>query len=457
MPPALALLLWAVCVVALFRFDPGEEGESSAALWVPVIWIFIVASRLPSQWIDGISQAAAVEDGNALDRVVYIVLILFAVGVLVSRSFEWRRLVGQNFALSIFLLFALMSVLWSDVPFVAFKRWFRDLGTYLVILVVLSDPRPLEALRTVLRRLCFLLLPLSIVLVKYFPEAARYYDVWTGTGYYTGVATSKNMLGVLCLVSGLYLCWDTLIRWGRRRERPMRRALFANAALFAMTLWLVNIADSATSRVCLALGCLLIALAQSQIIRRRPALLTVTIPVGVITYALLEFGLGIDILAELAEAVGRDPTLTGRTEIWAVVLSTNTNPVLGTGYESFWLGPRLQWVRDRSGGIGEAHNGYLEVYLNLGLVGLLLVVAFLIGSYGRICGRLRTGSALGSLGLGLWTILVFYNVTESALRGHLMWVAFLLVALSVPATGAGRGKMALAVGPRGEARDRVTR
>ena len=68
----------------------------------------------------------------------------------------------------VFLLFALLSVLWSDFPLVALKRWFRDLGNYLVILVVLSDPRPLEAVRALLRRLCYLLIPLSILLVKYY-------------------------------------------------------------------------------------------------------------------------------------------------------------------------------------------------------------------------------------------------------------------------------------------------
>ena len=42
----------------------------------------------------------------------------------------------------VFLSFALMSFCWSDFPFVAFKRWFRDLGNYLVILVVLVRSAP---------------------------------------------------------------------------------------------------------------------------------------------------------------------------------------------------------------------------------------------------------------------------------------------------------------------------
>src|SRR2546428_3149771 len=44
------------------------------------------------------------------------------------------------------------------------------------------------------------------------------------------------------------------------------------------------------------------------------------------------------------ETMGRGPTLTGRTQIWHLVLSMTTNPLLGTGFESFWLGPRLQKI-----------------------------------------------------------------------------------------------------------------
>src|SRR5439155_9069149 len=123
----------------------------------------------------------------------------------------------------------------------------------------------------------------------------------------------------------------------------------------------------------------------------------VLIPVGISLYLVLAFGFGIDINAELAQSVGRDPTLTGRTNIWNAVLSTHTNPILGTGYESFWLGRRLNEVwRQAGAGINEAHNGYLEVYLNLGLIGLFLLVVFLVASYRTICRRFIS-SSLASL------------------------------------------------------------
>jgi len=435
MPPSLALFLWLILLVALLRFDPARDRGTSAALWVPLMWIFIVGSRLPSQWLDSgqMGQSVqALEEGNPLDRTIFSVLILLAIVILRSRSFKWGDFFVRNLALTAFLSFALLSFVWSDFPLIALKRWFRDLGNYLMILVVLSDPRPLEAIRAVLRRLCYLLIPLSILLVRYYPEMAKQYDAWTGVATYAGAATSKNMLGVVCLISGLFFFWDTMTRWSNRKQQRTRRIILVNIAFIAMTLWLLNLSSSATSRVCLALGCLVIAMVHSRAFRRRPSLVKALIPACLCLFLVLEFGFNIN--AELAGAVGRDPTLTDRTKIWETVLGLHTNPLIGTGYESFWLGPRLEAVWRRFPGVNEAHNGYLEVYLNLGLIGLFLLGGFLIASYRAICKRLTPPSSFASLALALWTILLFYNVTEAAFKGQLVWVIFLLGAIVVPRT-----------------------
>jgi exopolysaccharide production protein ExoQ len=435
MPSSLALLLWFVCLAALLRFDPARDARTSLALWVPLAWMFIVATRLPSQWLGGgqietVSQA--LEEGNSLDRTFFASLIVLSIVILIMRSFNWGGFFGRNFFLTIFLLFALTSVMWSDFSFIAFKRWFRDLGDYLVILLVVSDSHPIEAVRTVLRRLCFLFIPLSVLLVKYFPYIGKQYEFWSGNNVFVGAATSKNMLGVACLISGIYFFWDTLSRWPNRKERGSKPAILVNLVIFTMTLYLLNLSNSATSKVCLALGCLVVAAANLRLMKRHPGILKVSIPLVLCAYMILQFGFGIN--GEIAGMVGRNANLTGRTDLWKFLLEMHTNPALGTGYESFWLGPRLAavWARFVGSGINEAHNGYLETYINLGSVGLLLLCVFLIASYRNIGRALSSGFSLASLSLALWTVLLFYNVTESAFRcSQLMWGVFLLGAIVV--------------------------
>jgi exopolysaccharide production protein ExoQ len=433
MPPTLALCLWLIFTLGLLAYDPARESRTSLALWVPLIWMFIVGSRLPSQWLGQQLQTVsqALEEGNALDRAILTTLILLAIGILALRPLNWSGFFTRNFILMAFLLFALMSILWSDFPFISFKRWIRDFGNYLVILVVLSDTRPLEAIRTVLRRLCYLLIPLSILVIKYFPQIGKTYEPWSGASLWVGAATSKNMLGVACLVSGIFFFWDTMARWPERRDHCTKRIIVVNVLFMGMTLWLLNLSNSATSRVCLLIGCLIITAVQSKVGKRRPTFIKLLIPACYIFYLTLAYVF--DLSGRLAGAVGRDPTLTDRTLLWQTLLSMHTNPLVGTGYESFWLGPRLQWIWRRFYLINEAHNGFLEVYLSLGAIGCFLLGGFLIASYRTICKRLKGSSSLASLSLALWAVLLFYNVTEAAFKAsHLMWLTFLLGAIAVP-------------------------
>ena len=433
MPPSLALFVWLVLLLLLLAFDPARVKGTSLAIWVPVLWMVIVGSRLPSQWLgfNRVGTAAqALEEGNPLDRTISSLLILLAIGILISRSFHWGEFVRRNLALIAFLSFALFSVLWSDFPFIAFKRWFRDLGNYLVILVVLSDRLPLEAVRTLLRRLCYVLVPLSILLIKYFPALGRQYEVWSGSVNFVGAATSKNMLGAICLISGIYFFWDTVTRWSDRKARQTKRIILVNVALLAMTFWLLGLSRSATSGVCLAIGCAVILAVHSKWGKRHPTFLKVLIPTTFCLYLILAFGFGLS--GEFARQVGRNPTLSDRTLIWSTVLSLHTNPIVGTGYESFWLGPRLLRIWPVVGQINEAHNGYLDIYLNLGVIGVLLLAGFLIASYRTICKRTTSFPALASLGLAIWTVLLFYDVTEVAFKNGLLWLTLLLGAIVIP-------------------------
>lgn len=449
MSPTPALILWLILLAALFAFDPAKEPKVSAALWVPVTWLFFLGSRSLGQWLtgndemmvggSGDSVAQGLAEGDPLNRTAELVLISLGVAILVSRSFRWGDFFTRNRALTVYLLFALVSVLWSDLPFAAFKKWFRDLGNYAMILVVLSDPHPLEALSTLLRRIGYLLIPLSVVLIKYVPALGRQYDPWLGSAMFTGASMSKNMLGIVCLVCGIYFFWDTVVKWPDRKNRRQKRAILVNAGLFGMVVWLLNSCQSVTSQTSLAIGCVVILAAHTKAVRRQPGILTATIPAVFLIYAFLFFGLGLS--GNFAAAVGRT-SLSGRNEIWQLVLSQQANPFVGAGYESFWLGPRLQRLWAGGWGaihINEAHNGYLEVYLNVGYVGFLLLFLFVASTYKNIRKKFKPFSTIASLTLAIWTAFLFHNTSEADFRSGVMWFVFALGALAV--SGVGRVKV----------------
>ena len=101
---------------------------------------------------------------------------------------------------------------------------------------------------------------------------------------------------------------------------------------------------------------------------------------GLVLIVAAELAFGIS--GHFSEALGRGSSLSGRTVLWARLLEVHINPIFGTGFESFWLGERLEQLE----GIfffvpNEAHNGYLEIYLNLGLMGLFIIIGLFIATY----------------------------------------------------------------------------
>ena len=95
-------------------------------------------------------------------------------------------------------------------PDVGFKRWVKAVGDFVMVLIVVSDRDPSVAIRRLLTRTGFLLIPLSVLMIKYYPDLARYYDRWDWSTYYSGVTTNKNALGVICLLFGLASVWQFL-------------------------------------------------------------------------------------------------------------------------------------------------------------------------------------------------------------------------------------------------------
>ena len=110
------------------------------------------------------------------------------------------------------------------------------------------------------------------------------------------------------------------------------------------------------------------------------------------------------------------------------MLSLHTNPLLGTGFESFWLGSRLETVWNMSvKGIQEAHNGYIELYLNLGWVGLFLLGWLIVTGYRRAIASLRSDPHEGRLRLAYLSAALIFSMTEAGFRMLTpIWFAFLL-------------------------------
>jgi O-antigen ligase len=438
MPPRVALALCSLFVLGLLALDRRTSSQRSVALWIPTIWMLIIASRMVSQWLLGESPASgqSYEDGSPFDAVLFMGLIICALLVVIRRGVQITDIASRNIWLTLFLLYCAVSMMWSDFPVVSLKRYIKEVGNVLMVLVVLTERDRVVAVRTLLNRCTYVLVPFSIILYKYYASLGRGYDNWTGALIVTGVTNNKNSLGILCGICGIGVCWNVLLAWRESGLWKNRSRILIQLSMLGMTIWLLMMANSATSKVCLAVGVFVLLSMLVPAIRKH-----VWAYSGLVAIVLVTLYLTINFTSTMTSTLGRDETLTGRTEVWEQVLKIGTNPLIGVGYGSFWLGDRLRtlWSVYRWHPT-EAHNGYLEIYLDLGVVGCALVIGLVIASLGTAMKRVADDTEYGSLQLAILAAAVLYNFTESAFRpGLLMYFFFLLVAIDVPARLASAG------------------
>lgn len=430
MKPLIAAICAGLGILYLCRLD-SKTNPVSKAVWIPFVWLLIGSSRPVTEWFGGSLQSAnSYEDGSPVDRTVLTILLVLGLFILSRRMPQVKAILRANLPIIVFFLYCLASILWSDFPYVTFKRWTRGAADIVMILVIITDPHWEAALKWLLTRIAFLLVPLSILIIKFFPQYGRAYSV-SGAQMWTGVCTDKNGLGAICMVFGAGLLWQMLLSASAGKGKGLsRRELIAKGAVFAMVLYLIWVIDSKTALTCFLLANTLIVLTWLGPRLRKPAILTVIVAGMIIScYCVLFLGVGGGAL----EAMGRKADLTGRTEIWATVLPLAKNPLLGTGYEDFWMGERLETVTRNLVYLNQAHNGYLEIYLNLGWVGLILLGAIIVTGYRNLMLGFRSNLEMGRLKLAFFTICLVYNFTEATFKMQSpAWIFFLWAAMAVP-------------------------
>ncbi|MFN0171050.1 MAG: O-antigen ligase family protein [Bryobacteraceae bacterium] len=355
-------------------------------------------------------------EGSPTDALVFQVLLICGWLVLALRGSRPLSLMTKNWPIVLYFLYCLVSVTWSDYPAVAIKRWFKATGDVVMALVVVTDPQPRAALRRLFSRLGFVLLPASVLLIKYYPHLGKHFSQWTGQQWNGGVTTNKNLLGLTTYVLMLGALWQ-ILRLSREVALQSRfRQLVAQCALLVFGVRLLSDADSATSTACFMLAAGLMLVIRLERMRRRPGAVNVVVLTLVLLGGLSKLT-GVD--GVVVDALGRNPDLTGRaSEVWPLLIPMAPNALGGAGFESFWLGPRLQTVWDAMPNlyVNEAHNGYIEVYLNLGLIGLGLLIVLVIHGYGRAVAAFRIDQNVGGMMVAYVVSAMMYSYTEAGFR-----------------------------------------
>jgi O-antigen ligase len=246
-------------------------------------------------------------------------------------------------------------------------------------------------------------------------------------GGFPGYLPGKNSLGEFTAVALLLSLHETVFP-------GLRRAVGIVVAIIAG--WLLFVANSKTSIGLAFIAPLLagIVLIIRKFTRISPAMLLLSIPA---CYAILSRVSGFN-MNRVSSIIYGDPTFTGRTIIWDFAdYMVQRRPVLGWGYQSFWLvGTDAPSIIEAPGFVKfmpNAHNGYYDTMLELGNVGYILLLVFIIvtlHAVGRVADR---NPRRAWLLLSLALFIIIHNYLESTwMRGfEFLWVVFVVVTVEI--------------------------
>ena len=331
-----------------------------------------------------------------------------------------RHLRAMQWTLGIPLL-AIASTFWSQFPAYTVRRSipFAMAGLFGLYL---AARYPVRRQLSILRITMLMLATASAVLVLAFPRLGLDYSAGHHADW-QGVFTQKNTCGEIMVLATAVLLSDWKPSWWR----------IVSLGLFLGVLFMTGSRSAWLLEVAVALlSVALFAARRVDAPTRVVAVLTALAGLPATTLAFFEWR------APLLAWIGRDPTLSGRTLIWQQVwIFITQRPWLGWGYEAFWRGMRGEAFRIDAALnfiVFHAHNGFLEIWLNLGLAGLALFALSYLRAWRHVWPYLRAGEVERVL----WPVFVIslvllYNLDENTLLTYngIFWVLYVMAVANI--------------------------
>ncbi|HZR34923.1 MAG TPA: O-antigen ligase family protein [Nevskia sp.] len=392
--------------------------DRHAVLLGLMVWALVVLMIVPDDFdYSALSNPNAPAAGGLVSRLTWLLLLVGGLAVIARR----RELAGQlwrhlNPWLALFALLAAASVAWSIEPDYTVRRMVRVL-TFIVdgcaLALMAWHPRRLQQ---VLRPIVTLMLAGSLLFGLLQPQLAIHQETSPELlGAWRGLANHKNSFGALACL-GMILWFHAGLAGETKRWRAMAGLTLAAACLV--------LSRSSTSLVAAAFSLVLLGLVQRPTpwLRRHIPLAVTLFGAGLTAYALIVLRVlpGISLLfGPVSALTGKDMSMTGRADIWQLISEhIAQRPLLGSGYGAYWTGlhpgtDSYAFVQNLGFYPGSSHNGYLEVFNDLGLAGGICLAGFIVVCLRQSLRLLRSDADQAALFLALFLQELVVNLSES--------------------------------------------
>jgi O-antigen ligase len=370
----------------------------------------------------GAVQVAPPDVDDGLLRSLWLpAYAVFLVMGVIDRRAIWDFLL-RNWVLLLLLVWTFLSGFWSISAGDTFRRSFA-LGVCTIFGIVLGARFGTVATIRYFAAAMAIGMAASVVCATVLPAIG----ISGGGGYigsWRGIYANKNSMGAHMLKA----CLAFWILYAFDLKRLHLVGLGA-----ATVLMLLSTAKTPVMILLLLVGILAVLHGAA----RNPQRVGTVLGLGVSSLVFLLL-LGYVLKDQVLELMNRDPTFTGRTEIWQLTWdSIQSRYWTGYGYAAFWAsdyGPATEIWDSLTWRVPNSHSGILEIWLGIGLIGLALFCAFIIRACTMIARYARRATPQETLWhVGLTLIFLAYSLSESASMEHnsIAWVLFIAVVVAV--------------------------
>lgn len=356
-----------------------ERLELAGVSLLIAICLGFPALRTIDLFSDNTEADASYAEGSILMQLMFGPAFLLAAW-LVWRHSAWAAQIVRrvNPFLLLIVLWAAATVLWSPYPAVTVKRSIQLVGLMLVgITLTLPFVQDRHFIRVLCRTLTALLVA-SFIMVLVIPKIGV--DPLREGGW-RGILWHKNTLGGVA-------CFAVLTWVNRLCNKDTDWRIGIPALLF--TLLMLVMSRSSTALISAMTGIAIYLFARRRYLGGPNARLMAALALTIVGLGFLQIFFTVtgrlptwnEIIRPLLLLLNKSPDLTGRTDLWEMVLlDVARHPVQGIGFGAFWLnvGSPSQYIIDAVNWIPlQAHNGYIDLLNELGGVGFGLFIAFLL-------------------------------------------------------------------------------
>jgi exopolysaccharide production protein ExoQ len=402
-----------------WRTAPSIAGIGLIEASLAILCLFLFSQGL----VGPLFADPANPDASVVLRLIWLPVYAITGALLIARPGASLETFGRNRLILALVSLTLVSVLWSVSPDTTLRRSFALIMTTLFGLW-LASRWSWHELIVLIATMFSGLVVLSTIMALAVPSLGVDHAVHAGA--WKGIWWEKNTLGAMMAWGTLSFCAAAMI--------DRKRAMFwAGFALWASALVLLS--TSKTALIAWMIG----PAGLIGIILCRQGFGFATLMIFLLVTLFSTIGLVLLIApVEALQALGRDATLTGRTDIWGVLVNQALEaPWTGFGYKAYWVaedGP-VFWVRQSTGwDVPTAHNGWIELALAIGIPGVVGMAALYLRALARAFGGLFRGPE-AYWSIAFIAMIGIVSISESNLmqQNSLGWVLFVTTSAKLAA------------------------